>query len=138
MLGKLLAVSMLTIAFAAMPASAIGDDETVDDVTWSCTVDAGVPLIAWSPLPGGPSLGGCTLGLVEASLFDTDETELEVTGLDSPASCSIQADDDDDRRADRVLGLGDTVSQAARIIAFCDVGVDLDNSITLSDLPKNA
>ncbi len=138
--GKALLMGLLAATMVAAPALAANPHPALQDE--ECHVDAGVPFISFAeqehPVTGEAiHLGGCTLVEEVASSGDDD---LEVHALDvgddedTPIQdCSIQADDERDGQADRVLAEGDTVPDGASIIAFCDAGTDMEQGITLCD-----
>lgn len=118
MLKKLIAVSLLSATFVAPIAAA-------DTVSETCTVDAGAPFVAISS--DAANVGGCNLvGEVTHASATVDSLT-----VGDEQFCGIFADDNADGIADRELAEGDTVEKGASITAFCDAGVDLENSITL-------
>lgn len=140
MKGKALLMGLLAATMIASPALAANPHPALQDE--ECHVDAGFPLASFgeqeNPVTGeAMHIGGCTLveEVSSSGPYDLEVHTLsvgndEVTPIDD---CSIQSDDDNDGRSERILEENDTVPDGASIIAFCDTGTDMDHALTLCD-----
>lgn len=123
MLRKIIALSLVTVAFAGLPAAA-------DDVSEECTVDVGtgVPGVGTVGASGSPvgNLGSCEVVTLDRTLV--------VTSVDPADGCSISYDATGDGLSNTEPEVGQTYEAGTTFHAFCDAGVvDGVNSLTLHE-----
>lgn len=112
MIRKILALSLVSIAFVGIPASGHGETH----VQFSCTVDygtgiSGVGSVGYEGSPAG-NFGSCEVA--------TLQTERVIWSFEHPEDCTINHDANDDGFTDTPIVANETYPSNTTFTAFCE------------------